>query len=150
MFLKSFIMVFVGLCAGVGVSAGTFAFLLVIKVIPRIIQKVKLEHRVIWMENVIISGIIVGTCFSLLEWKKSLLYSLVGKMFFMVFGLSAGMFVGCTAVALAEILDTFPIFYRRMHLSEKGTSKLLLCMAIGKMCGALFYFFMGYGLQGAG
>lgn len=150
MFLKSFIMIFIGLCAGIGVSAGTFAFLLVIKVIPRIIQKAKLEHRVIWMENVIISGIVVGTLFSLFEWEKALLLSVIGKMFFAVFGLSAGLFVGCTAVALAEILDTFPIFYRRLHMDEKGTTKLLFCMAIGKTCGALFYFFMGYGLQGAG
>ena len=51
MFLKSLFAIIVGLSSGVGVAAGTFAFLLVIRVIPRIIQKTKLEHKIIYIEN---------------------------------------------------------------------------------------------------
>ena len=49
MFLKSLFMIIVGVAAGIGVAAGTFAFLLVIRVIPRMVQKAKLEHKVIYI-----------------------------------------------------------------------------------------------------
>ena len=51
MFLKSVFMIVVGLCSGIGVAAGTFAFLIVIRVIPRMVQKAKLEHKIIYIEN---------------------------------------------------------------------------------------------------
>ena len=51
----------------------------------------------------------------------------------------------CLAVALAEILDTFPIFFRRTHLAEEYGEILLFVMAMGKMIGSLFFFLTGYG-----
>jgi stage V sporulation protein AB len=139
---------FVGFCAGVGVSAGTFAFLLVIHVIPRILQKAKLEKKVIFTENIIIKGILFGTVLSLFEWKKRWLFAILGRMLLTIFGVSAGMFVGCTSIALAEILDTFPIFSRRLKLKENSGLKLIICMAMGKTVGAFLYFYFGYGLLG--
>ena len=145
MLLKSFILIFTGFCAGVGVSAGTFAFLLVLRVIPRMIQKAKLENKVIFIENTIIKGILFGTVLSLFDWNKRWLFVILGRTLLTIYGVSAGVFVGCTAVALAEILDTFPIFSRRLHLKESSEVTLLFCMAVGKTLGALFYFCFGYG-----
>lgn len=144
MFLKSVVAIIVGLCAGVGIAAGTFAFLLVIRVIPRMVQKAKLEHRVIYIENIVFRGIMFGTILSLFSWKKKWLFSLLGKTVLTIFGISAGIFVGCLAVALAEILDTFPIFFRRIHLKEEYGEGLLFVMALGKMIGSLFFFLTGY------
>ena len=56
-----------------------------------------------------------------------------------VSGLSAGMFVGCIAVALAEILNTFPILFRRAKL-KVGLPWVMWTMAVGKTCGAFYYF----------
>ena len=148
MFLKSCILIFTGFCAGIGVSAGTFAFLLVIHVIPRILQKAKLEKKVIFIENIIIKGILFGTVLSLFEWKKRWLFQILGGTLLTIFGLSAGVFVGCISIALAEILDTLPIFTRRLKLKENSGLKLLISMAIGKTIGALLYFYFGYGLMG--
>ena len=148
MFLKSCILVFTGFCAGIGVSAGTFAFLLVIQVIPRILQKAKMEKKVIFTENMIIKGILFGTVLSLFEWKKRWLFAVLGRTLLTIYGLSAGVFVGCISIALAEILDTFPIFSRRLKLKNAGGPRLLVCMAIGKTLGALSYFYLGYGLSG--
>ncbi|MCC8168277.1 MAG: stage V sporulation protein AB [Clostridiales bacterium] len=53
------------------------------------------------------------------------------------------MFVGGIAVSLAEILHTFPIIFRRFHLTE-GLSWLMCAMAAGKICGALLSFYGGY------
>lgn len=147
MFLKSLFCIIVGFCCGTGVAAGTFAFFLVIRVVPRMVQKSKLEHRIIFIENMMARGIMVGTIFTLFYWKEQLLFTLLGKTILSIFGISAGIFVGCLAVALAEILDTFPIFFRRLKMKEELCEGLLLVMAIGKMIGSLFYFFSGYGIM---
>ena len=145
MFLRSLCAIAVGLCGGIGVAAGTFAFLLVIRIIPRMVQKAKLEHKAIYIENIVFRGVMFGTIVSLFSWRKKWLFSLLGKTLLTIFGMSAGIFVGCLAVALAEILDTFPIFFRRIHLQEEIGEWLLFVMAIGKLVGSLFFFLTGYG-----
>ena len=148
MLLKSITLLIIGLCSGLGVAAGTFAFFLVIRVLPRMIQKAKLGHKVIFMENMVIRGILFGTILSLFSWRKRWLFALLGKTLLTVYGLSAGIFAGCIAVALAEILDTFPIFFRRLKIQEHLAEGFLFVMALGKMVGSLFYFFTGYGILG--
>lgn len=144
MFLKSAFMIFVGFSSGIGVAAGTFAFLLVIRVIPRLLQKARLEYKVFYFENTVVRGILFGTILSLFTWKKKWLFTLLGRTLLTIYGLSSGIFVGCIAVALAEILDTFPIFFRRLQLKEEFHEALLFMMALGKMAGSLFFFLMGY------
>ena len=56
-----------------------------------------------------------------------------------VFGLFAGMFIGCLALAIAEMLDSIPIFARRISFRH-GLGWAILGMAAGKICGSLFYF----------
>lgn len=148
MFLNSMIFIVVGFCSGIGVAAGTFAFFLVIRVLPRMIQKAKLKHKIIFIENRVIEGVLFGTVLSLFSWRKRLLFEILGDSLLVIYGLSAGIFSGCIAVALAEILDTFPIFFRRLKIQERLCEGLLFVMAIGKMAGSLFYFFMGYGILG--
>lgn len=148
MLLKSIILLFVGFCSGLGVAAGTFAFFVVIRVLPRMIQKAKLEHKVIFLENILIRGVMFGTILSFFLWRKKWLYVIFGKTLLTFYGLSAGIFSGCIAVALAEILDTFPIFFRRLKIKEHLAEGFLFVMALGKMAGSLFYFFSGYGILG--
>ncbi len=144
MFLKSLFMIVVGVAAGLGVAAGTFAFLVVISIIPRLVQKAKLEHKIIYLENIVFRGILFGTVLSLFSWKKKLLFTLLGRSMLTIFGISAGIFVGCLSVALAEILDTFPIFFRRLRIKESMGKWMLFSMAMGKMIGSLFFFLTGY------
>lgn len=137
--------IFMGLCAftaGVGVSAGTFAFLIVIGVIPRMIGKCNRAAETLHFENAVICGGIVGTILSVFP-KISIPF---GPLLLCAYGVSAGIFVGCIAVALAEILDTFPITFRRMHIKE-GLSWVMLAMAFGKCVGSFYYFFGGYFMQ---
>lgn len=145
MFLKSLFLIIIGLSAGLGIAAGTFAFLFVIRVIPRMVQKAKIEHKIIYIENIVFRGIMFGTIMSLFSWKKKWLFTLLGRSILTIAGLSAGIFVGCFAVALAEILDTFPIFFRRLHIKDDFGVVLIFVMAFGKMIGSLFFFLAGYG-----
>ena len=61
-------------------------------------------------------------------------------------GISAGIFVGSIAVALAEILNTFPITFRRMGL-KVGLFWVMLAMAAGKVAGSLYYFLGNFKAQ---
>ena len=55
----------------------------------------------------------------------------------------AGMFVGCIAIAIAEMLNTIPIFLRRISLG-KGAGILILSIALGKVLGSFLYYVCGF------
>ena len=71
-------------------------------------------------------------------------WTLWGNWILAVFGIFAGMFVGCFAIAIAEMLNTIPIFTRRISLG-KGVGVVMLCLALGKTVGSLFYFYQRLG-----
>ena len=145
MFLKHILIGIVIFACGVGVSAGTFAFLLVIGVIPRMIKKSNLADRIFTIENMIILGVLTGAVFSVVDWKAQFPLVWLGHFLLGLYGFSAGIFVGCISVALAEILNTFPILFRRLYI-KRGLQAVMTAMAFGKMAGAFYYFFFGYGL----
>lgn len=138
-------MAFVSFACGVAVSAGTFAFILVIGVVPRMIRKMNLADKVICFENMIVLGVLTGAVFSIIEWEARLSVAWIGHLLLGIYGFVAGTFVGCIAVALAEILNTFPILFRRLYIN-RGLSFVMIAMALGKTIGSLYYFFFGYGL----
>lgn len=90
-------------------------------------------------ENAVILGGILGNIASVF----SNIRLPFGPLFLCAYGLSAGIFVGCIAVALAEILNTFPIMFRRSGLKE-GLSWVMIMMALGKCAGSFFFFLNGY------
>ena len=138
MLIKHLFLALVGLAAGGGVAAGTYAFLIVVKVLPRMIGKCNRAAKTIHFENAMILGGILGNLVSVflnipIPFGRVTLY---------LYGFSAGIFVGCLAVALAEILNTFPIMFRRLSLKQ-GLFWVMLSMAFGKTAGSLFYFLKG-------
>lgn len=139
MLIKHIVLGFLGLAAGGAVAAGTFAFLIVIGVIPRLMGKCKGAGHFLHFENAVILGGILGSIASIfLDIRLPF-----GPLFLCAYGFSAGIFVGCIAMSLAEILNTFPIMFRRIGL-KTGLSWVVTCMALGKCAGALYYFLAGY------
>ena len=59
-----------------------------------------------------------------------------------IFGLSAGIFVGCLVMSLAETLKAVPVLNRRIRLAV-GLQYVILSVALGKLAGALIYFYKG-------
>ena len=129
----------IALISGVAVATGAFAFILVIGIIPRILRKSRINN-VILVENFIVGGLLVGNISSL--WHKSFGTSL-GHGIVVTYGLATGVFVGCVAVALAEILHTIPIIVDRFKI-RKGVKYIIFSMALGKMFGNIVYFLLGY------
>lgn len=154
MYLNYVILGLAGGIFGVATSAGMIALLIKLGVVPRIIARFHLADYVLICENALMLGTVAG-CISSVEeqaWlgdilPKSLMYQRGGNLpivlLLCLLGLGAGIFVGCQAMALAEILDMFPIMFRRMKL-QIGISVLILALALGKMTGALWYFIFSY------
>lgn len=136
MLIKHVFLGFVGLASGFAVSAGTFAFMIVIGVVPRMIGKCNRAAETLHFETAIMLGGILGNIVSVFLGLRFPL----GPLFLCAYGLSAGIFVGCIAVALAEILNTFPIMFRRTGL-KTGLAWAMVFMALGKSFGSFYYFF---------
>ena len=131
-----------GFAAGIAIAAGTFAFIIMIGIVPRIAARSKTAKHTLGYENAILLGGLSGDIFSVfLDLQIP-----GGRPLLILYGFCAGIFVGCVAVALAEILKALPIFFRRVHVKE-GLPWLILFMAIGKMLGSFFYFFFDMAAQ---
>ncbi|MBQ9122835.1 MAG: stage V sporulation protein AB [Lachnospiraceae bacterium] len=143
--MREGLLALVGFSFGALSAAGVFTVLAAVSLVPRFVGKTHTGKDVKTYENMIILGTIVGGMYSLYEyrflaWKSSYLpWAEFGVL--AVGGIFCGMFVGCLALAIAEMLDSIPIFARRARLS-KGAGVVVLSIAIGKLVGSLLYFFM--------
>lgn len=134
MFINTAFLIFIGLVSGLAISAGVFAFVINIGIVPRIAGKTHTASQVFAYENSIFLGGVFGNLMSIFPLKLPL-----GLPVIILFGLSAGIFTGCLAIALAEILNAFPIMFRRIKI-KIGMTYYLLFMALGKMLGSLYFF----------
>lgn len=138
--MKEAFLGFMGFTSGFAVAAGTFAFLIVIGVVPRMIGKSNTAAQILKYEDMIIAGGILGNLSSVYtDFSFRIPF---GKIWLFLFGICSGIHVGCISVALAEILNTFPIMFRRMRLKQ-GLEWVIVFMALGKSAGAFYYFFIG-------
>lgn len=141
-----------GFSFGLLAAAGVFTVLSAVGLIPRFAGKTHSAKEIWLYEDMVTVGTIVGCIFSIFQrylqigaWLDRRLPGLdwfwegLGQGFLGISGLFYGMFVGCLALAIAEMLDSIPIFTRRISFRH-GLGCAVLAMAIGKLCGSLFYF----------
>lgn len=145
MLLKQGLLAVFGLCAGGMIAAGVFAFLAIIGIYPRLIGKTKTKQHIMLYESLLIVGGICGNLLYLFDVPFFLSDGLIGKAGLTVFGLAAGIFVGCLVMSLSETLKVLPVMNRRVRLAV-GLQYVILALAVGKMLGALVYFYMGMGV----
>ena len=132
--IKSAAEVLVGISAGAAASAGVFALITVIGILPRWAGHTRTARHVSLYEWSVILGGTVGNLIFLLQ------PSLPGKEIFeAAAGLFMGIFVGGLIMSLAEVLDVFPILLRRGRI-QSGIPWMVLSIGIGKMLGAYLYF----------
>lgn len=151
MFLNWLFLLFVGLCAGGMIAAGVFAFLVMIGVFPRVIGRTHTGEHIFLYETVIVIGGTLGNLLDLYEFpipvgvSGTLLgHPLFGEILLGLFGLGSGLFIGCLVMSLAETLKAIPVISRRICLSV-GLPYIILSIALGKLCGSLYYFIAGIG-----
>lgn len=141
-----------GFSFGLLAAAGVFTVLSAVGLIPRFAGKTHSAKEIWLYEDMVIVGTIVGCIFSIFHrylqigaWLERRLpgfhwlWEGLGQGFLGISGLFYGMFVGCLALAIAEMLDSIPIFTRRISF-QHGLGCAVLAMAVGKLCGSLYYF----------
>ena len=134
--IKYILMFLIGIGGGIVISGAVFAFIAIIGIVPRLAQKTKTENKIMLYENAIILGGIFGT-FNI----NFYYYLSIGKITVLFYSLIIGIFYGCLAVSLAEVLDVIPILARR-HKLNKGLKYFIVCIALGKTLGSLLYYFV--------
>lgn len=132
--LKRIILIFFGFGSGVVISAGVFALIATIGIVPRMAEKTKTVRHIPIYEDAITLGGFVGTLAMFLNFSLP-----GGKIIAVLFSLCIGIFFGELAVSLAEVLNVFPIFMRRFRM-KKGLRIFIPAIALGKCLGSLLYF----------
>lgn len=156
MFIRQLLLGTIGASAGLVVSAGVFTVLISVGLIPRFAGKMHVARKIFVLEEMVVCGTLVGGFFSIFsDWgmigkfvrehelfgrnATQGVWNLIGTVFLIIFGAFAGIFVGCLALAIAEMLNTIPIFARRIGFRH-GLGIAILAVALGKLIGSLIYF----------
>ncbi len=138
MWAKQIVLGLIGLSSGVVVAGGLFAFLIELGILADFADRTHTAEHILLYEDAAVWGGILGNVFFLFHVPIPF-----GRWLLPVFGLLAGIFVGCWSMALAEILNVFPIFVRRLKI-VRYISAFILSMAVGRGLGAVLYFFKGW------
>ena len=138
MWVKQILMALIGLSAGSIVAGGLFGFVVSLGIVSDFADRTGTANRIGLYEDAVAVGGILGNLVLLYDIPLTAISPLMG-----VFGIFSGVFVGCWALALAEVRNVFPIFLRRINVT-KGIGFVILGIAIGKVLGASAYFFFGW------
>lgn len=115
-----FLVVF-GTSFGLLAAAGVFTVLVAVGIVPRFAGKTHTAGHVLLYEDMVIWGTVVGCIVSIFEryfhigtrlLRMGVPFSVVqvgGNFVTGIIGLFSGMFIGCLALAIAEMLDSIPI-----------------------------------------
>lgn len=156
LFIKQIFLAMIGVSSGLIVSAGVFTVLISVGLIPRFAGKMHVARKIFVLEEMVVFGTLFGGFFSIFsDWgmigafvrghnlfgssATEGVWNLLGTLFLLIFGIFAGIFVGCLALAIAEMLNTIPIFARRIGFRH-GLGIAILAVALGKLIGSLIYF----------
>ena len=134
MWVKEILLAVIGLSAGMVVAGGLFSFIIGLGVISDFADRTHTGEHILLYEDSVALGGILGNIF----WVYHLSIP-HGEWLVPVFGILSGIFVGCWSMALAEILNVFPIFIRRIKLL-RFVPYLILGVALGKGVGAVLFF----------
>lgn len=164
MLIKQIFMAVLGVSFGFIVSGGVFTVLISVGLIPRFAGKMHIAKHIFILEEMVVLGAIVGDFVSVFSDRANLggwiishdvfgavttetVWSIVGNGLMIMFGVFSGIFVGTLALAIAEMLNTIPIFSRRIGFRH-GLGIAILSVALGKFIGSLIYFAQGVYMYG--
>ena len=129
---------FVGICSGVIIAGGAVGLMIGLSIVPRYAGITHTANHIFLYEDMSLLGTVAGTIVTLFPVRIPL-----GPFFLAVCGVFFGIFLGGWILALAEIAKVFPVFARRLKLTQ-GLSLVIISIAAGKTFGSLFYYAMGW------
>lgn len=128
------LLIFFSMAGGFLVSAGVFAFIAAIGIVPRMAKRTQTQQHIRMYEDAIVLGGLWGTTAMYIDYRLPPSDFLIGGV-----ALLDGIFVGVLAMALTEVLNVMPILMRRARLT-KGLQWIILAFALGKVFGSLLYY----------
>lgn len=131
----------IGFTGGVAVAGGTFALLVKLGIFTRLVEIARTAKNIKALETFVIIGGVFGNIFSLFPVSIP-----IGTIGIIICGMFWGMYVGWLHMALAEVLSMFSVAFRRLKL-KYGLGLSILFIGIGKMTGALIYFYNNWGVN---
>lgn len=132
---KQILLGILGLSSGIIIAGGLFALIVELGVIADFADRTHTAKKILLYEDCAAVGGIAGNLLSVFHPQMGYFTILLP-----FFGLLAGIFVGCWSMALAEVLNVFPIFIRRLKLIRYA-SAFIISMALGRGIGAFLYLF---------
>ena len=133
--IKWVVLAFIGLSCGFAVAGGVFAFITMLGIVPRMAARTHTGKHVICYERLIILGGTLGNI-----WLLFYIPVPGTPLLMALYGLGAGIYVGCLIMALAEMLRLLPILVNRIQIKE-GFPLLVTALAVGKFLGVIFQYF---------
>ena len=132
--MKEIFLVVFSVASGLMVSAGIFAFIAAIGIIPRMAWKTETRHYVRFYEDVIVLGGVFGTTAMFVDYRLPAWNWLI-----IAVAVFEGLFVGVLAMALTEVLNVMPILMRRTRLTQ-GLRWIIPAFALGKVFASLVHY----------
>ena len=135
----------VGFSSGFLVAGGVVALMIGLGIITRFVGITHTAARTALYENAILAGAAAGTVLTVFDIKPYMLIpGIAGSAALALSGVFMGRFVGGWIMALAEVVNVFPVFCRRFGI-VKGMSWIVIALALGKTAGSLMHFYMRWG-----
>ena len=106
-----------------------------LSIVPRYAGITHTADQILLYENMTLAGIFSGNLIYLFHIPLP-----AGSLFLILYGLFSGIFLGGWILALAEVADVFPIFFRRIRLAE-GFAAIIIAIAVGKCTGSLLFYY---------
>ena len=138
MWAVQILMAVIGLSSGIVVAGGLFSLIAGLGVISDFADRTHTGEQILLYEDAVALGGILGNIFFIYQIDIP-----GGDWLVPVFGILGGIFVGCWAMALAEMLNLFPVFLRRIKIL-RYVPLIILGIALGKGFGALVFFSQGW------
>lgn len=138
MWAVQILMAVIGLSSGIVVAGGLFSLIAGLGVISDFADRTHTGEQILLYEDAVALGGIFGNIFFIYQINIP-----GGDWLVPVFGILGGIFVGCWAMALAEMLNLFPVFLRRIKIL-RYVPRIILGIALGKGVGALLFFARGW------
>lgn len=135
MLIREIFMAIVGFASGLAIAGGIFAFITWVGLITRFATRTKTAAHILLYEDMVVLGASFGNLLYLYRFSLPL-----GIPGIVIFGLFSGIFEGCLSVAIAEVIQTFPIFTMRAKI-KIGVPYILLALALGKGVGTIIQVF---------
>ncbi|MDO4522292.1 MAG: stage V sporulation protein AB [Eubacteriales bacterium] len=124
-----------GLGGGMLVAGGVVALIVGLGIITRFAGISRTAQHNKLYESMILLGAVFGNLITVYEMPVALY-----RPGLILMGLFAGIYVGGWIMALAEVVQMFPIFSRRIGL-PKNIGGIVIAIAAGKVLGSLVQFF---------